>query len=105
IAAMSQHAPALETVAPHVPRPIAEVVDKALMFQIHDRWSSARELQAALEDAYQRVEGNPLPEHEPIAWSSGQITSQVPTPPVDASQLQVSVVFDPEPVDGDSVTI
>lgn len=105
IAAMSQHAPALGSVAPDVPKPLAEIVDKALMFQIHERWSSAREMQAALADAYRRVEGVALPESEPITWSAGQIKSQVPTPPVDASQLQVSVVFDPEPVDGDSVTI
>lgn len=106
IAAMSEHAPPLRSVAPHVPEPMADVVDKALRFQIHERWSTAREMQDALARVYRQVEGKELPAaHEPLPWGGGQTQSQVPTPPVDVSELQVSVVFDPEPVDGDGITI
>lgn len=105
IAAMSQHAPSLARVAPHLPDAIVAVVDRALLFQNRDRWPSAEAMQQALADAYQRIEGKPLQVDGNLSWSGGEIRSQVPARPVEASQLQVSVVYDPEPLEGDGITI
>jgi serine/threonine-protein kinase len=105
IAAMSQHAPALGSVAPHVPPALCQVVDRALKFQTYDRWATAQEMQAALAEAYGKIEGVPLPKAAHLSWTAGEIRSQAPAPPLDASQLQLSVVYDPEPIEGDSITI
>lgn len=104
VAAMSQHAPPLASVAPHVPPALCAVVDRALAFQTYDRWPSAHAMQEALADAYFKIEGTPLPPTG-FPWASGEIRSQAPVSPVDGSQLQLSVVYDPEPVEGDSITI
>lgn len=105
IAAMSQHAPELGSVAPHVPPALCQVVDRALKFQTYDRWPTARDMQAALAEAYETIEGAPLPRTENLPWNAGEIRSQAPSPPPDSSQLQLSVVYDPEPLEGDSITI
>ena len=51
LAAMTQAAPPLASVAPHVPPAIAAVVDRALAFDQAHRWSDARSMQAALRSA------------------------------------------------------
>jgi serine/threonine-protein kinase len=53
--AASRPAPRLATVAPHVPGPITNVVDRALAFQKEDRFPDARAMQIALEDAYREA--------------------------------------------------
>lgn len=42
----------LRSLEPGVPRPLAEIVDRALAFNRNDRWPTAREMQAALREAY-----------------------------------------------------
>jgi eukaryotic-like serine/threonine-protein kinase len=53
LAAMTKPAPSLGEVAPHLPEPLIELVDRALAFERTERWPDAREMQAAVR----RVEG------------------------------------------------
>jgi serine/threonine-protein kinase len=50
LAAMTKPAPSLGEVAPHLPEPLIELVDRALAFERSDRWASAREMQAAVRE-------------------------------------------------------
>jgi tRNA A-37 threonylcarbamoyl transferase component Bud32 len=64
IAAATQPARLLLSVAPHVPPAIAQVVDRGLAFHKQARWVSAAEMRGALRQAYQSVLGA-LPERVP----------------------------------------
>ncbi len=57
LAAMTVPAPALASVAPDVPPAVAAIVDRALEYLCDERWSSAREMQAAVREAYQQITG------------------------------------------------
>jgi len=62
--AATKHARALGEVAPEVPRPIAAVIDKALVFAKGERWLNATEMRAALAKACVEATGAavaPLP--------------------------------------------
>jgi serine/threonine-protein kinase len=48
LSAMTVPAPTLARFAPHLPKPLIELVDKALAFEREDRWASAREMQSAV---------------------------------------------------------
>jgi serine/threonine protein kinase len=48
LAAMTKPAPSLGELAPHLPRPLIDLVDRALAFERIDRWADAREMQAAV---------------------------------------------------------
>jgi eukaryotic-like serine/threonine-protein kinase len=48
LSAMTKRAPSLGQLAPHLPKPLIELVDRALAFEQGDRWPSAREMQAAV---------------------------------------------------------
>jgi serine/threonine-protein kinase len=58
--AMTQHAPALATVVPNVSAKVATVVDRALRFEKAERWTNARDMQAAVLAAWQELEEAPL---------------------------------------------
>jgi serine/threonine-protein kinase len=58
LAAMTQPAPPIGTLAPTVPIPVVEVVDKALAFDKADRWGDARKMQRAIREAYKAVAGD-----------------------------------------------
>jgi len=49
--AMTQPVPSLAQVAPDVPRPVVDVIDRALAFDREQRWSDARAMQVALKRA------------------------------------------------------
>jgi len=57
LAAMTLPAPPIGTLAPTVPSPVVEVVDKALAFNKEDRWSDARSMQRAIREAYRAIAG------------------------------------------------
>jgi serine/threonine-protein kinase len=57
LAAMTKPAPPLGTLAPTVPIPVLEVVDKALQYTKEERWADARAMQRAIRDAYQAITG------------------------------------------------
>jgi eukaryotic-like serine/threonine-protein kinase len=48
LAAMTKRAPSLGDLAPHLPQPLIELVDRALAYEQGDRWPSAREMQVAV---------------------------------------------------------
>jgi serine/threonine protein kinase len=48
LAAMTKRAPSLGALASHLPQALIDLVDRALAFEQTDRWSSAREMQAAV---------------------------------------------------------
>ena len=48
LSAMTLPAPSLAWFASHLPKPLIELVDKALAFEREDRWSCAREMQSAV---------------------------------------------------------
>ncbi len=102
IAAMSQHAPPLSSVAPHVSPVVAAVVDRSLQFQKHDRFASALEMQAAVRAAFQRTENEPIP-----SARRGIRQLRPPAAPAGAApddlDIHVSVVFAPEGPDDDIV--
>src|SRR5262249_50380236 len=58
LAAMTQPAPPIGTLAPTVPIPVVEVVDKALAFAKEDRWADARGMQRAIREAYKAIAGD-----------------------------------------------
>jgi eukaryotic-like serine/threonine-protein kinase len=65
VLAASQHASPLASAAPHVPDPIAYVVDRGLAFGKDLRWPSAASMRQALREAHRAVFGV-LPERIPI---------------------------------------
>jgi serine/threonine-protein kinase len=58
LAAMTTPAPPIGTLAPTVPIPVVEVVDKALAFNKEDRWPDARSMQRAIREAYRVIAGD-----------------------------------------------
>ncbi len=78
VAHVTRQAPALRTVAPHVPIPIASVIDKCLAKTPADRWENAEALADALgmalddmitadRDAVKRTAGDVISERDAIA--------------------------------------
>jgi eukaryotic-like serine/threonine-protein kinase len=105
IAAMTQPAPELASVAPHVPDVVAAVVDRALAYQKTDRWPDAKSMQTALREAYQRIEHRPLlpsvipiPMREPSALADTQ-------PERSLGAVTVSVVFEAAAGDDERVQV
>jgi len=58
--AMAQPAPALASVWPEAPAPIAAIVDRALAFGMRDRWPDATSMRQAVQGARQRVSAQAL---------------------------------------------
>ncbi len=55
IAAATRPAPPLATVAPHVPPPVAAIVDRAVAFETEARWPDAQSMRAAVLAAREAV--------------------------------------------------
>jgi serine/threonine-protein kinase len=99
LAAMSQKARSILTVLPKLKTSVAAAVDVALSFQPKDRWQGARQMHAALGEAYLAVTGKPMPEP---AQSAGPdlFAKSVPSAKRTESgalDIPISVVFDPDP--------
>jgi serine/threonine protein kinase len=58
VRAATGHARPLATVAPYVPRAVAEVIDRGLAFEKHRRWPSAAAMREALREAYRAAYGD-----------------------------------------------
>jgi serine/threonine-protein kinase len=95
MAAMSHHAPLLETVA-RVPPEVAALVNRALAFQKADRWADAREMQRALRSIYAALAGN-APQPPPGRPAPRRRSSGV-------DDIHVSVVID-EPEGENSIFV
>jgi len=76
--AMSEAAPPLGSVAPHVAEPVSRLVDRALAFSKEMRWPSAEGMQEALHQAYEVVNGRPIALAPPLTFGEGV---PVRTPP------------------------
>jgi eukaryotic-like serine/threonine-protein kinase len=51
-AAMTRPAPSLASVAPNLPKPLVDLVDRALAFERDERWPDARAMRTALRDVH-----------------------------------------------------
>jgi serine/threonine protein kinase len=107
LAAMSQKARSIATVMPSLAPPIVHVVDRALAFQMADRWPNAAAMQNALHQAHQIVEQRPLPGVQRDSLQSGlgdpEPESVAPIT-TSAFDVAVSVVFEPDPTN-DSIVV
>lgn len=56
LAAMTQQAPPVASVLPSLPPAVAQLIDRALLYDIRARWPNARTMQTALRAAYQTLE-------------------------------------------------
>jgi serine/threonine-protein kinase len=57
IKAATEHAPKLASIAPHIPSPVGEIVDRALAFHLAERWQSAVLMKAAVAHAVEVLTG------------------------------------------------
>jgi len=98
LATMSQPAPALASIAHHVPAELAVIVDRALAFQKHDRWPDARSMQRALLEAYERIERQPMPQINRGLAEAGWVATarplDIPISVEEPSDVHVSIVVD-----------
>jgi eukaryotic-like serine/threonine-protein kinase len=61
IAAITTRARPLRSIVPGLPEPVAAVVDRALAFELDDRFADASSMQAELRRVYESVQNTPLP--------------------------------------------
>jgi eukaryotic-like serine/threonine-protein kinase len=64
-AAFTKPARSIATAMPDLPKPIADLVDRALALEPAARWSGARAMQAAVREAYREIFGEALPKVAP----------------------------------------
>jgi len=106
IAAMSEQAPRLCSIAPDVPASLGRVIDRALAFQKTDRWENARAMQSALHDVYEEIVGRPVPAIERVQWSAAWVPTRRSSELANAEEdLHVSVVIDNDPADARSIVV
>jgi serine/threonine-protein kinase len=107
LAAMSQRAAPLASVAPAVPGGVALLVDRALAFQRRDRWADARAMQKALRYAYRDLEklgapplatSTPVDEHGDEPPPSVRFEDSFP-------DRSVNVIVDTSESHGDSIVV
>jgi serine/threonine-protein kinase len=60
VAAATKHARSLAVVAPDLPKPIADVIDRALAFDKRDRWPTAASMREALQQASVEALSTPI---------------------------------------------
>ena len=77
IRAATTPAPPLASVAPHVPRHVGHVVDRALAFDKHDRWAGAEAMRDALREAH-------------VATMGSSVSRESLIPLVSASESRIS---------------
>jgi hypothetical protein len=101
LAAMTKRAPSLGALASHLPKPLVDLVDRALAFEQIGRWSSAREMQAAVRSvAGELALGSARPTRSSSSRSK-LVLADSPTlvtpslPPVAASTRPRSPAFRP----------
>jgi len=80
VAVVSRPAAPLAEIAPHVPEPIAAVVDLALRFDASDRWPTARAMQNAIIVAHSSLHA--IEDEDPPSSLQSNITLPPRPPPV-----------------------
>jgi serine/threonine-protein kinase len=80
-ACISKPAPSLATASPGMPRPMVDLIDRALAFEREGRFQSAREMQQAVRMAYQIIRGShsapPPPPPPPPAQSADEDPTEI----------------------------
>jgi serine/threonine-protein kinase len=76
---MTQNAPKLASLAPHLPRAVCVAVDKALAFRREDRWPDARAMQRAVREAKATVGPDVDAQAPPVTQSRGGGAGTDPT--------------------------
>jgi serine/threonine-protein kinase len=72
LSAMTRVAPKVSSLAPEIPREVAEVVDRALAFRKDARWEDARAMKGAIRRAYKAMRGDAA-SNLPIAPRSSHV--------------------------------
>jgi serine/threonine-protein kinase len=98
LAAMSEKARSIAALMPTLQPPIVDVVDRALAFQMSDRWPDAKTMQAALRRAYEAVEKKPFPGANRAASVEFFPEEPESVAPVTTSHFDVavSVMYEPD---------
>jgi hypothetical protein len=84
LAAMTQPAPPLKSVAPNVRAEVAALVDRALAFDKANRWPSATAMQDEVARVYELLTGNPVGDAPPVSVAR-KARSVVPDAPTVAA--------------------
>jgi eukaryotic-like serine/threonine-protein kinase len=100
VLAVTQKAPPIQSVEPDVPRPIAELVDRALQRNKADRFASAEEMQQALRQAYRELQGD-SPDGDRYSLSDGRLAKHSAPPRLSLAHISPSFS---SPVTGDPVS-
>jgi serine/threonine-protein kinase len=90
LAAMTQPAPPLHSVAPGVPGDVAALVDRALAFDKESRWPSAGAMQDEVARVYALLTGNPVDDAPPVSVARKQRSVVPDAPTVAASEHGVA---------------
>ena len=80
--AVTQEPRSVAEVAPHLPQPIVDVVDRAIARNKDDRWASAAEMQIAIRIAYRELQGD-LPDGERYSLSHGRVRQHSAPPSIE----------------------
>jgi eukaryotic-like serine/threonine-protein kinase len=91
-ASFTKPAPSMATVMPDLPRPLVDLVDRALALEPAARWSDVRAMQAAVRDAYREIFGKALPTSVPQA-PAVESSPQSPVTPVTKSILPARIAL------------
>ena len=85
LAAMTKHAPSLREVAPELPPPLIDLVDRALAYERSDRWASARDMQLAVRRVEGLLTGKSVPSGSGRTVAAASPTLVTPSLPPTAS--------------------
>ncbi len=109
--AMIHHGRPLSSVAPDIPKPVLDLVDRAIEFQPSLRWPDAVAMRNATRRAYEEITGEPLPRPifagDKAGWTIPTATrgpdsidwseySDGTAPPKGDSVLPISVAWEPD---------
>jgi len=89
--AVTQEPRSVAEVAPHLPQPIVDVVDRALARNKDDRWASAAEMQIAIRIAYRELQGD-LADGERYSLSHGRVRQHSAPPNLDPSLVRTDSI-------------
>jgi serine/threonine-protein kinase len=79
LSAMTKPAPPVRSLAPHVPGPVAAVIDRALSFERDERYPNAAAMQAAIRTAYEAMQSAPISTAPRLAVPEVALQKTVPS--------------------------
>jgi serine/threonine-protein kinase len=101
IKSATESVPPLASVAPHLPREVGLIVDRALAFQVAQRYPDARTMQSDVRDV---LRGEP-PRAAIAFLNTGEFGSNIASGPTSTSTPAVSIRTAGPPVSGDAPTM